>query len=351
MLYDATHTLPIEPPAALNPPPVHPDRSARLVGLISNPNSRRNRAGLREVERIVANRPAIHHRITGAPGDIAGILDEFARLGVDTLAVNGGDGTTAHVFTELLSGGAFAQLPDMLLLPGGTTNMNAADVGLRGSLPDSVRRLAAWADGDDSGSERIARPVLRVDGACGERALYGMFFGAGTIVDAIEYCHANIHSLGIRDELAPGLAVVRALWGILRNDTRFAQPTAMEIDLDDRRADNTRPVVQLLVTSLQRLFLGLTPWWDTAARELHCTWMEHPSRRLLRAFPALLRGKPNRHVNADNGYFSHNADRICLTFDGTFTLDGEMHRAERGRGPLTLSNGGTLGFVRIGRRR
>ena len=84
-----------------------------------------------------------------------------------------------------------------------------------------------------------------------------------------------------------------------------------------------------------------------ATGELHCTWMEHPSRRVLRAFPALLRGRPNRHVSTYNGYFSHNANTIRLGLDGMFTLDGEMHHASREHGPLTISNGGTLEFVRI----
>jgi len=347
LFYDATHTLITDPPAPLNPTTPHSGQRARIVGLISNPNSRRNRTSLHEVEAIVANQPAIHHRVTAGTGDIAGILDDFARLGVNTLAINGGDGTTAHVFTELLERRAFAQLPVIILLPGGTTNMNAADAGLRGSLPDSVRRLAAWANGDDTHSESLTRPILRVEGARGESPLYGMFFGAGTIISGIEYCHANVHTLGIRDELAPGLVVLRTLWGMLRKDEHFSRPTAIDIGLDNHECGATRPVVQLLVTSLERLFLGLRPWWGSETGVLHCTWMEQPSRHVLRAFPALLRGKPNRYVNTDNGYFSHNAGHIRLQLDGTFTLDGEMHHASREHGLLTITNGSTLEFVRI----
>lgn len=333
----------------MNPNSDHSDPRRRIVGLISNPNSRRNRANLHEVETIVANQPGIHHRVTAAPGDIAAILDEFARQGVNTLAINGGDGTTAHVFTALLERRAFAQLPAIILLPGGTTNMNAADTGLRGSLQGSVRRLGAWVNGDDTRSGRLIRAILRVDGASGGQPLYGMFFGTGTIISAIEYCHANIHTLGIRDELGPALAVLRTLWGIARKDNRYAQPTAIDISLDGHDYGAARPVVQLLVTSLERLFLGLRPWWGARAGALHCTWMEQPARRLLRAFPALLRGKPNRHVCRQNGYSSENADTIRLGFDGIFTLDGEMHHAAREHGPLTISNGGMLEFVRFGR--
>jgi hypothetical protein len=33
--------------------------------------------------------------------------------------------------------------------------------------------------------------------------------------------------------------------------------------------------------------------------------------------------------------------------DGLFTLDGEMHAASRECGPVTITTGGTLNFLRI----
>ncbi len=335
--------------APLNSTTDNADQRSRIVGLISNPNSRRNRANLHEVETIVANQPNIHHRVSADSEAITAILEDFAHQGVNTLAINGGDGTTAQVFTALQQSTVFARPPTIILLPGGTTNMNAADAGLRGSLPDSVRRMTAWTHGEDGHTERLQRSLLKVCGANEGRALYGMFFGTGAIISGIEYCHSNIHTLGIGDELAPGLVVLRTLWGILRNDARFSQPSAIGIEVDGRDVGANRPVVQLLITSLQRLFLGLRPFWGREPGQLRCTWMEHPSRRVLRAFPALLRGKPNRHVCEQNGYYSHNAEDIRLQLDGMFTLDGEMHGASRAQGPLIVSNGGTLEFVRIKR--
>jgi hypothetical protein len=122
----------------------------------------------------------------------------------------------------------------------------------------------------------------------------------------------------------------------------------MDITLDRQDILRGRPVVQLLITSLQRLFLGLRPYWGKEQNALHTTWIEKPTRKVLRSFPAVIRGRENRHVTPENGYFSHNADRIQLHMDGIFTLDGEMHPASREYGPLTISNGGTLEFLSIG---
>jgi hypothetical protein len=103
----------------------------------------------------------------------------------------------------------------------------------------------------------------------------------------------------------------------------------------------------MIVSSLERLFLGLHPFWGQEAAALHCTWIQKPTRKVLRAFPSLVRGRPNRHVTPENGYFSHNADTIRLWMDGLFTLDGEMHRASTDHGPVIISSAGTLNFLRI----
>lgn len=319
----------------------------RKIGLLSNPNSRRNRGKAQRIAAIVANHPAIDHRITASPADIGPALAAFAADGTSVLAINGGDGTTARVFTELLEARPFPHPPNIVLLPGGTTNMNAGDVGMRGNLLKAIQRVAAWAGDPARPADELARPILRVRGAADGLTACGMFFGTGTIISGIEYCKANIHTLGIRDELGPGLVMLRTMWGIARREPYFATPTDTRIEIDERPDPRSRPVVQLIVSSLERLFLGLHPFWGQEAAPLHCTWIEKPTRKVLRAFPSLVRGRPNRHVTPQNGYFSHNADTIRLWMDGLFTLDGEMHRASTDHGPITISSAGTLNFLRI----
>jgi hypothetical protein len=331
-----------------NPQLLTPNSAApRKIGLLTNPNSHRNRAQAGNIAAIVSNHPAIDHRITASAAAIGPALRAFADNGVTLLAINGGDGTTAHVFTELLEQAPFPQLPTVILLPGGTTNMNAGDVGMRGNLTKAVERLADWSDNPSRGAETTTRAVLRAEGAVDGKPAYGMFFGAGTVISGIEYCKANIHTRGIRDELAPGVVMLRTIWGIARKEPYFSDPTATRIELNGQTDARVRPVIQLIVSSLERLFLGLHPFWGLESGPLHCTWIEKPTRRVLRAFPAVVRGKPNRYVTPDNGYFSHNAEHIRLWMDGLFTLDGEMHQASREKGPVTITNGGNLDFLRI----
>jgi hypothetical protein len=317
------------------------------VGLISNPHSGRNRKQLDAIDRIVADYPDVHHRLTQDAGEIPGVLSGFARQPIDVLAVNGGDGTIARILTHLLTDSPFPTLPRLALLPGGTTNMNAGDVGLRGNLVKAVRRLCEWSSGRHTAVRTLQRPVLQVTGGDGQAAVCGMFFGAGAIIQGIEYCRANVHTKGVSNEIGPGLAMLRTVWGIARRDRRFLQSVNMSVQRNEKPADPTCDVLILLVSSLERLFLGMRPYWGRETAPLHTTLVLDNADRFLRTLPSLLRGRPTRHTTEANAYYSHNTDRLRLSMDGMWTLDGELYRATVSNGPVTITSGGDVTFVRL----
>jgi len=318
------------------------------VGLITNPHSRRNRAALADVEAVIAAHDDVCHYVTQSADDTRAALQKFAEQGVNVVAINGGDGTTAQVFGTLLGASPFAAQPAVVLLPGGTTNMNAADAGMRGSLKQSVEKLCRWSAGKTYTVERLYRPILRIDGAVEQDTLYGMFFGAGSIIiNGIEHCTNQVHRIGLTDEIGPGVTLLRAVWGILRDDPQFTAPVEVTLRLDEQNVATQRQLAMLLVTSLERLFLGLHPWWGHEQQPLHSTWIEKPAQGLLRKLPSLLRGKPGTGAIPENGYFSHNARQLELDMDTTFTIDGELYQASREHGPIRISHGATIEFLKI----
>lgn len=301
------------------------------------------------MEAIVAARGDVRHHITESVDDVRVAVQEFAEQGIGVVAVNGGDGTTAQVFGALLDASPFEIQPAVVLLPGGTTNMNAADAGMRGSLKKSIEKLCRWSDGEALPVERLTRPILRINGAVGQNALYGMFFGAGSIIiGGIEHCTSHVHRIGLTDEIGPGVTLLRAVWGILRGDPRFAAPVEVTLRVDEQDEAVQKQLAILLITSLERLFLGIHPWWGHEQQPLHCTWIEKSAQGLLRKLASLLRGKPGASATPENGYFSHNTRQLELNMDATFTIDGELYQASREHGPIRISHGGDIEFLKIG---
>ncbi len=319
------------------------------IGLITNPHSRRNRAGLTDIEALVATHGTVHHRITQSIDDVSTAIQELAEQDVNVVAINGGDGTTAQVFGALLDASPFTEQPAVVLLPGGTTNMNAMDTGMRGSLAQSVEKLCRWSAGEALSVERLSRPILRVDGAVDQNALYGMFFGAGSIIiNGIEHCTSQVHRIGITDEIGPGITLLRAVWGVFRGDPHYTAPVEATLRIDGQGTSAQNQLAILTVTSLERLFLGIHPWWGQEQQPLHSTWIEKSARHLLRNLPGLLRGKPGTGATPGNGYFSHNTRQLEVDMDATFTIDGELYQASREHGPLRISHGGDIEFLKIG---
>ena len=312
-----------------------------IVGLISNPGSGHNRDQFDRLrERI--ERSDILHRVTSTPGDIPAALAEFRDAGVGVLAINGGDGTNSAILGEMLEGGYFTQLPAVVLLPGGTANMNAGDVGMRGSLRATINRFCDWCDGERRlKTAAKQRGLLRIDH---DGALHhSMFLGAGAVINGTEYAHREIHARGLRDDFSLALGTLRTVWGVVRGHPEFLghQRIGLCLDGGERRDHDT---LILAISSLQRLAFGMRPFWGAEPGDLRLTLMEQGCSKFARTFATIARGKPGRNAVPEQGYFSHNAGTIRLFMGGKVNLDGEILEVA---GQLDISSTDSLEFLQL----
>lgn len=315
------------------------------IGLLSNPHSGRNRRMLGHLQTIVTAAGGIHHEITPDVSDIPLALRRMAQADIEVVAVNGGDGSVALVLGCLLSGDSpFPSPPLLCALPGGTTNVTVGDVGIRGGLDTALLRLLAWRNGKLEGRE-LSRPVIGVRGARGRVLGCGLVFGAGAVVTGIEYWQESVRSRGMRSEYSSGVAMVRTLWGMLRGHERFARPVRMQLQLPGATSVDA-DFTLLTVSTLERLFLGIHPFWGQETGALRITAIERGARGFARALPSILAGRAPVHAD-DGGYHSANTETLLLGFNGSYTMDGELHIAEKADSPLCIYTAGTARFLRV----
>ena len=317
---------------------------ASPVGLISNPSSGHNRDRFDSIRSHIDQYPGIRHHITHSQADIAEALQDLAALDVPVLAINGGDGTVAAILGELLEQKLFARPPLIALLPGGTANMNAGDIGVRGSLNKAVARFCQWSEGErETGSNIAQRALLRVSTDTTQAPHYGMFLGGGAVIHGTEYAHKEIHSRGLRDDFSLALGTLRTVWGVVRDDPAFSRHVTITLTLDDRAPVHHDTLI-LAVSTLQRLAFGMRPFWSQEPGAIRLTLMEQGCTRFARTFFSIVRGRPNRNAVPTSGYNSHNADRIRLEMDGKINLDGELLEVA---GVVEVSASPTLEFLRL----
>ena len=321
---------------------------ATRIGLISNRNSGHNRDQFEQIKQLVAGCDNVSHIETGSREDIPAALHQFAGQEIDVLAINGGDGTVSAVLGHALESGVFCELPPVVLLPAGTANMNAGDIGVRGKLLPAVRRFCNWAETERGvGGERVQRSLMRVQIGSQTSVHYGMFLGMGAVIQGTEYAHQEIHSRGLRDDFSGALGVARTVWGLFRGDPRFSQSVPVNLRLDDSPESRDYDALIVAISSLQRLFMGMRPFWGTGPGPLRLSLiMEHPYQ-FLRTFLSIARGKPNRHATAENGYISHNADRISIKMQGSLNLDGEILSSEHCDETISISASPAVTFIRL----
>jgi diacylglycerol kinase (ATP) len=320
-------------------------RSIRL-GVMSNPLSGGNRDGLSKARDILANKSRVIYREVRTPADVARCLADFAGREIDVVAINGGDGTIHAALTALFHEKPFEMLPLLALLRAGTSSMLARDIGLRGSRDQGLRRLLAWLDSGSGDPVILRRPVLRVQAGVDTDPLYGMFFGAACIYQGIRLFHAKLETRRLRGELAPGLILARYLLALALGKRSVVTPEFLTIELNAGRSEE-RQVILLLVSTLERLILGLRPYWGSEQGPLHFTAVDAKPKRLLTVVLNLLRGRISRYLMPEFGYRSHNVSEMRLTLQGGFTLDGELYRPDPQPCQLMVENGGQASFLQL----
>ena len=314
------------------------------VGLISNPRSGHNRKQFEGIRSRIERCPTIHHVVTQSPADIRPALENLSARGISVLAINGGDGTSSAILGEMLASGLFAQLPLIALLPGGTANMNAGDIGVSGSLRRATSRFCSWCEnGRDCAGKTTRRALLRVVTEPGGGPHFGMFLGAGAIIQGTEYAHREVHARGLRDDFSLALITLRTVWGVLRDDPEFNRHVAVSLALDDAAAKPHDTLI-LAVSTLHRLAFGMRPFWGAETGAVRLTLIEQHCSRFARTFFSIVRGRPNSNAVPASGYLSHNADRIRVELDGKLNLDGEILEAS---GAVDISASQQLEFLTL----
>jgi len=140
----------------------------------------------------------------------------------------------------------------------------------------------------------------------------------------------------------PAFTMLRLLLAILTRNHQHVPPLSTRTGLNGLPAEQ-RADLFVLVSTLERLFLGLRPYWGEEDGPLRYTAVGVEPKRLLPVLTALFRSRQSCHATPANGYFSHNVQEVRLDMQDDFTLDGELYPA--GEGPVTITCAGTAMFL------
>jgi hypothetical protein len=316
------------------------------VGILHNLLSGRNRRKPDFFQEILSRYPEVQCAEVHTPANILEALKTFAKGQVSCLVVNGGDGTIQATIGALFHHRPFSALPRLAVLPAGTSNLIAGDVGLGKFEANTLDRFLAEAQSPTPKLSIETRPILRIRFPEEREPLYGMFFGAGAIYHGVQLGLQTKQSIGRLGEWGAGLIVIKFLLALAAGSRKGLNPITVRVAAGES-APLQHEYLVLMVTTLNRLFLGMRPFWSKTFGPLRYTSMRIPYCYLWRVLPALLRGNSHPLATANHGYISENLSEIRLAFNSGFVLDGEVYTASDHEEPLILDSPGELSFLRL----
>jgi diacylglycerol kinase (ATP) len=292
------------------------------IGVLNNLRAGKRDSRVAEVLAFLRRHPDIPHVETGGDADVPGALAALERAGVDVLVLNGGDGTVQLALSRLLGPNGSGWRPWIAPIAGGRTNVTARDLGAHRSAVQSLEGLVRARREERLEERQILRSVLRVEHPSGIR--YGTVLGAGMLHRAVDLTHRSFPPGRAQGALGAGLVTAMLLARAVRGSLHgVLTPDKMRIAWEGR-VDPPKEYLVVVATTLNRLFLRVSPFWGKEDAPIRFTAIEAGCRHVPRNALGVLFGRPGRKVLPEAGYHSHNVRSLELRLDAGLVLDGEL---------------------------
>jgi len=316
-----------------------------LVAIISNPLSTTNAAGMEAIRKTVDESSNVVHFELNGIDTVDEALALFGRTNPAILVINGGDGTIGAVLSSILYKNPFTVVPPIAFLPGGKTNMTAADLGFKGKPVNVLKKLIKLAREGMVAEKLTSRNLIEMDLGDGKPPRVGTFFGAAGVVKGIHWCRENAYAKGLPNTVAHvlyGLKLFIAALGIGGSkDLLISDPMSLNVVGHGRMSGQYSAVIS---TTLNRLLLGIKPYGKDGGGGLRFAAIESGGGNFLRAAKGLLLSTFGNKTIVGTQVRQGNEVRV----EGTdpVTLDGEIYHPLPGK-PVVLRGDKALAFIQL----
>lgn len=307
------------------------------IGLIYNPLGGLARKYHQQISTILTKLPKVLQWQISNADDFDTAVKDLIQAQIEWLIIIGGDGTIQGIFTRIFSTLPPAQWPSISIIPGGTTNMTAFDLGIHEKPDRILERLKQHLNQAtiNSAPNEINKAVMRIEQA-DQPALYGMFLGLGLIARGVKFSRSRIKQIGITGNIFTTIIVLRSLIGTFLGRPH---PTWAPVQImlpHTKKAHSSQPYLLVMISTLDRILMGIHPYWGQESAPLHATFVNQNCIRFWFAMIQIIL-KRGRSLKKEHGYLSYNTESLELLMDDEYIVDGELFYASSHQGPLRIS--------------
>jgi diacylglycerol kinase family enzyme len=292
------------------------------IGLLLNPRAKRHLRDPTLADRLARQLDGEGVvRSAQTLDELAEVVEDFKRLGVELVAVAGGDGTNHVTISGLAEIYAGAELPYFAMLRGGTMNTIANSFGIARARPEKLlaRYRRAYA-------ERAVRPLRFVEPnvlQVGQR--YGFIFGTGAIYGFIaEYNQREDRSPAWAAQVL-GRAVVTSVTGS-GTAQRVSQRWEGKVRFEDGSVFPNGSYFTVGASTCGQIGLGFKPFYRSGELpdRFHMLGIHCSTTTFVRSLPRIWRGKT---IGGEHTYEKLTERAVLIGNDGRvpYTLDGDVY--------------------------
>jgi diacylglycerol kinase (ATP) len=299
------------------------DQAMKRAGLIINPRSGHSSGKGLHLADMLNGHANVSTRVLEHFGQLPIFLNELSSDGVTDLFISSGDGTIQAIQTELAERRPFKSIPRLSLLPHGTTNMTAADLGFR------HHNLHAQAEfmGNLEASHVRKRPTLRIVNPRDGKPRHGMFLGAGAASEATLFCQRALNAHGVKGSWAAFATLTKAVGSIMfrppnpADESRFDRPFPIHVtSAGTVKCSGTQ--LMMISSTLEKLILGSNPFWGGKSGPIRTSILPYPVPSIARWLLPMMYGNENRKVPP--GALSFSGESLEVTCPISYVIDGEF---------------------------
>ena len=307
------------------------------IGIITNPNSKMNK-------KVPTRGPLLGYivgqfgklEVTNSVDDLGRVASLFKKQGIDILAINGGDGTISRTLTAFIQAYGSQPPPKVLVLRGGTMNMLATNLGIRGTPEEILVRMLECQSG-------LRAKEVRLIASLAVGGQYGFLFGNALVARYLAEFYKN--KSGAIGSLLQ-IFMIYFNWIFAPKKYRaLVKDEAYRVPFDGHDVQPEVRSLAMMASTVERMPLGakLFPLAGAGLSQFQYFSMEMSESSLPWRLPfSLLRNRPGRCF----GKVSRLASKIFISAENwhqPYTLDGELFEAPAGR--LVLEVGPVVQFL------
>jgi diacylglycerol kinase family enzyme len=274
--------------------------------------------------------------VTRSLEDLSRVAREFKERGISILAINGGDGTLCRTLTAFIHEYGGQPLPQIAALRGGTINVLASNLGIKGSPEEVLYRLVeAHAAGGGLHTRKVT--TIKVEDN------YGFLFGNGVAATFLnEYYRNKTGPVGAAMWVL-GVWGSRFVGGELHYRVVKDIPVALSADGEPPIAHST---CAIFTSTLERMPLGYPLFEALPANpgKFQMVSFTFAAKDAIWKLPIIML---KRKEGSTTGKLTYCARSLRIESDAPFdyTLDGELYVSRSHS--LMVQTGPELEFVSL----